>query len=119
MLILTEIIYMVQRKIELKNVEMPMLEVSKQISTNCTIIYGIMTGIAIFTSAISAGYSIINNAQGENKKIILLALCIVAIPISLLSFSSLVNIAYPIFGILGIIQIIFILKTWKNSELLI
>lgn len=113
MFILTEIIYITQGKVELNNAEMPMLEVSRHISKSCIIIYGIMTGIAIFTSAIAAGYSLINNTKSKSraKQAILLILCLAAIPISTLSFSSLVNLAYPIFGILGTIQIIFILKT--------
>lgn len=112
MFILTEIIYTVQNKLQINNSEMPMLEVSKQISPLCTVIYGIMTGIAIFTSAISAAYSLTNNLRisSKVKNAVLLLLCIVAVPISLMSFSELVNLAYPIFGLLGIIQIIFILK---------
>jgi len=112
LLLLTEIIYTVQSKIHINNAEMPMLEVSKQISPLCTAIYGIMTGIAIFTSAISAAHSLTNNIKigSKAKNAVLLLLCTVAVPISLLSFSELVNLAYPIFGLLGIIQIIFILK---------
>ena len=113
MYILVEIIYMAQNKIEIKQVEMPMLEISKQISQGCVAIYGIMTGIAIVTSAISAGISLINNLKTSEKvkQIILIFLCTISIPISTISFASLVNLAYPVFGVLGIIQIIFILKT--------
>lgn len=118
MFLLTEIIYTTQNKIQINNAEMPMLEVSKQISPIFTAIYGIMTGIAIFTSAISAAHSLTDNLK-ERKKAILLILCITAIPISTISFSSLINLAYPIFGLLGIIQIIFILKPWKKGKLLI
>lgn len=111
-LMLLEIIYISQGKIELDKSEMPMLEISKNISKNCIIIYGIMTGIAIFTSAIAAGHSLINNIKVKSiaKRRILLLISLIAIPISQLSFSTLVNQIYPIFGILGAIQIIFILK---------
>lgn len=111
--LLTEIIYISQGKIEINNVEMPMLEVSRRISIYFVIIYGIMTGIAIFTSAISAAYSLTNNIKTNEKikRIIIIVLCITAIPASTLSFSNLVNLAYPIFGLLGIMQIFFVLKT--------
>lgn len=113
MYLLTEIIYTSQNKIEITQSEMPMLEISKQISKSCITIYGLITGIAIFTSAISAGHSLMNNTKNslKIKQILTIILCAIAIPISTISFASLVNLAYPVFGVLGIIQIFFILKT--------
>ena len=108
--LLTEIIYLSQSKLDVYNVEMPMLEVSRRISIYYVRIYGIMTGIAIFTSAIASAYSLTNIIKTYKKTIIIL-LCVISIPISTISFSNLVNLAYPIFGLLGIMQIIFILKT--------
>lgn len=112
MLILTFLIYEMQKNVN-ENLEMPMLSIASQISWQFLIIYGIMMQIAIFTSAISAGYSLICNITKENKykKIVALTLCIIAIPISTISFSALVNLMYPIFGLLGILQIFFLLKS--------
>lgn len=115
MLSLTILIYKMQENVYTSNLEMPMLSVAGQISWQFLIIYGIMTGIAIFTSAISAGYSLICNTTKEKKKILALILCLIAIPMSTISFSTLVNLMYPIFGILGTLQIIFLLKTWKKT----
>lgn len=110
--IITFFIYKMQTGIEIGKFEMPMVEISRNISNEIWLVYGIMTIIAIFTSAISAGYSILSNINDKNKiKKVAKILCIISIPISLLSFSSLVNLLYPIFGILSTIQIIFILKT--------
>lgn len=109
MLILTILIYKMQENVYASNLEMPMLSIASQISWQFLIIYGIMTGIAIFTSAISAGYSLI--CETKKKKILALILCLIAIPISTVSFSALVNLMYPIFGLLGTLQIIFLLKT--------
>lgn len=113
MLLLTFIIYKMQEDIDKTKIEMPMLSIAEKISKEFLIIYGIMTGIAIFTSAISAGYSLICNITNKEKtaKVIALILCIISIPISMVSFSSLVNIIYPMFGVLGTLQIIFLLKT--------
>lgn len=112
MLILTILIYEMQKETN-GNLEMPMLSIANGISWQFLIIYGIMVGIAIFTSAISAGYSLICNVAKENKskKLIALILCIIAIPISTISFSTLVNLLYPIFGLLGTLQIIFLIKS--------
>lgn len=113
MFMLTILIFKMQENMESINVEMPMLYISSQISQTFKIIFGIMTAIAIFTSAISAGYSLICNItrKEQTKKAIALVLCLIAIPVSQLSFSTLVNLMYPIFGILGTLQIIFLLKS--------
>lgn len=113
MLIVTMLIFKMQENIEQTKIEMPMLSIAEKISKEILIIYGIMTGIAIFTSAISTGYSLICNITEKEKtaKAIALILCVISIPISTISFSSLVNLIYPIFGILGTLQIIFLLRT--------
>ena len=112
MLILTILIFEMQKNSN-GSLEMPMLEIANKISWQFLLIFGFMMGIAIFTSAIAAGYSLICNITKENKhkKLVALVLCIAAVPISTLSFSILVNLLYPIFGFLGILQIIFLLKT--------
>lgn len=113
MLILSMLIFKMQENIDIRNVEMPMLAIAQKIPGNFLDFYGVMIGIAIFTSAISAGYSLICNisTKKEQAKIIALMLVLISIPISMISFSNLVNLLYPIFGILGTLQIIFLLKT--------
>ena len=113
MFVLTILIFKMQEGIGVVNVEMPMLYIASQISDMFKMIFGVMTMVAIFTSAISAGYSLICNEtkKEQTKRGIALALCLIAIPVSQLSFSILVNLMYPIFGILGTLQIIFLLKS--------
>lgn len=113
MFLLTILIFKMQEGMAIVNLEMPMLYIASKISNGFKIIFGIMTAIAIFTSAISAGYSLICNMtpKEKNKKVLALVLCLIAIPVSQLSFSTLVNLMYPIFGILGTLQIIFLLKS--------
>lgn len=116
MLILTSLIYEMQKNIDIQKVQMPMLEIAKRISPIFLKIYGIMTGIAIITSAISAGYSLIFNLENKKKKINALILCMIAIPVSCIQFSTLVNLMYPIFRNTWNIANNFFIKNLKKSQ---
>ena len=95
-----------------KQVEIPMLYIANKFGGIYKYLYSITILIAIFTTAISEGYSFLENVSKNNKsiyRIINIIMCTLAVPISLLGFANLVNIIYPIFGIVGMIQIIYIL----------
>ncbi len=112
--------------------ELPMVEVAKDFGRVCKYIYGGVVGVAIFTSAISAGYGFLQNEvakrefkrgdvekrQNKYYQKLLLGICIVAPIISNFGFSTLVSRLYPIFGILGLLQmfLIFLLSIEKRSE---
>ena len=67
---------------------------------------------AIFTTAISSGYSLLNNLNVSNNRlysILALSLCIISIITSNLGFSNLISSLYPILGFIGLIQVVFIL----------
>lgn len=105
------IIYLLLINIE-SVVEIPMLYVANKFGGIYKYLYSITILIAIFTTAISTGYSFLENISQGNRyayKKCNLYMCAIGIPISLLGFSNLVNIIYPIFGIVGLIQIIYIL----------
>ena len=72
--------------------------------------YGLVIIAAIFTSAISAGYGILENSIQNRKKYKIKAglMCVTAILVSNMGFSWLVNTMYPMFGILGLAQILLI-----------
>lgn len=75
-------------------------------------LYGIIILGAIITTGVSSGYGFLNNVcktQSKYRKINLL-ICFGAIFVSLFGFSNLVNSLYPVFGILGLIQLLIILK---------
>lgn len=96
-----------------KQVEIPMLYIANKFGGIYKYLYSITILIAIFTTAISEGYSFLENVSKNNKKIyksLNIIMCILAVPISLVGFANLVNIVYPIFGVIGMIQIIYILK---------
>lgn len=105
------IIYGLLTNIE-KRAEIPMLQVSQLFGGIYKYLYNFTILIAIFTTAISEGYSFLENISKNNKKIYKIAnllMCMSAIPISMIGFSNLVNTIYPIFGVIGLIQIANIL----------
>ena len=95
-----------------KQVEIPMLYIADKFGGIYKYLYSIIILIAIFTTAISEGYSFLENVSKNNRKVyktLNIIMCILAVPISLLGFANLVNVIYPIFGLIGMIQIISIL----------
>ena len=104
--------------------ELPMIEIVKYFGWAYPHLYGIVVVVAIFTSAISAGYGFLKNevAKKEFKKgniqereskyykKLLLIMCFLAPIVANFGFSNLVSRLYPIFGILGLIQMIFLFK---------
>lgn len=97
-----------------KQVEIPMLYIANKFGGIYKYLYSITILIAIFTTAISEGYSFLENVSKNNKKVyktVNIIMCTLAVPISLIGFANLVNIVYPIFGIIGMIQIIIILNS--------
>ena len=71
-------------------------------------IYGVIILGSIFTTAISLGVSFLQNTA-KNKKgytQISIIMCITSVIISKFGFSNLVSLLYPIFGYLGLIQIL-------------
>lgn len=116
-LILAIILYMVLQHggANIQNIELPLIYVVNQYGTIYKYIYGIVIVAAIYTSAIAAGYSFVENCSKNKKmyKTICILICITAIPISKIGFSHLVGMLYPVFGLLGLIQIAYIL--FKNN----
>jgi len=99
--------------------ELPMIEIVKKYGSIYEYFYGAVVVVAIFTSAISAGYGFLKNqvAKKDVKKgdkvkreqsyynKLLLIMCTLAPIIANFGFSALVSKLYPMFGILGLLQI--------------
>lgn len=98
--------------VNFKNLEMPLVYVVEKTFPRFTYLYGIIILIAIFTTAVSVGISFLNNISKNKKSFTQKAeiLCITSVIISQISFSKLVEYLFPLFGLLGLIQMIFILK---------
>lgn len=96
--------------IDINKIELPTVYVAGMSGKIYKYLYGGIILVAIFTSAISAGYSILENYTSNTKryKKIAALLCISAIFVSNIGFSTLINLLYPVFGMLGIIQIVLI-----------
>lgn len=113
-IILSIIIFslLLRGKYYIQNLELPLIEIVSQFGIIFKYLYGIVIIISIFTSSIGAGYSFLKNVSKNKKQYIiyLILISIIGIMVSNIGFSNLVENLYPLFGILGIIQIILILK---------
>lgn len=96
--------------ININQIELPTVYVAGMVGKIYKYLYGLIILVAIFTSAISAGYTILENytAKPKNYKKIALLLCLSSVLVSKIGFSNLINTLYPMFGLLGIMQIYFV-----------
>jgi len=92
-----------------QNLELPLIQITKEFGNIYSVIYGIVILIAIFTTAIASGYGFIKNVN-KNEKIWMIGICVISVLVAPVGFSNLVSLLYPIFGVLGLIQIWGILK---------
>ncbi len=96
---------------QIQNIELPIIYIANTLGIWGKYVYGIVVLIAIFTTAVSSGYGFLINITKTRKKYLIIAgiICAVSIFVGQIGFSNLINVLYPIFGYLGIIQIIFLL----------
>lgn len=105
---------LVSTKTDISKIEMPILSLLEKNIWH-KVIYGIAIVSAIITSVVSASYGALENIKDKSKyKLSAIVICLLEIPISYIGFGKLVSTLYPIFGAIGIAQIILILKT-SNS----
>ena len=91
------------------NLELPILFISNSSIKIFSYLYFFIILSAIFTTMISSGYSFIINFKKDNFKINLIVFLLFSFIFCLFSFSSLINFFYPLFGLIGFIQIFLIL----------
>src|SRR5699024_544705 len=109
--ILSIIIYFAMFKFkEVGSIEIPLIYIANKYGLIFKYIYVVVIIFAIYTTMISAGYGFLKNCTKRDKqyKVLVIIICITAIFISNFSFAGLVNLTYPIFGILGIMQLLVI-----------
>lgn len=105
---------LINSNMNIKNVELPTIMILNNKIEKIT--YSIAIEVAILTSAVAAGYGVLENVKEktivDNKKYkrIVAIMCIISIPISTIGFGNLIKTLYPLFGALGILQIVLILK---------
>ncbi len=104
------IIYLLLVKVDvdITKLEMPAVYVVSHINKTIKYIYGFIILGSIFTTTISLGTSFLQNIQKQNRKYTQAAItiCTLAVLFSGIGFSNLINSLYPIFGYLGLIQIL-------------
>ena len=114
-IILSISIFMILTKVDvdISNLEMPAVYVISNMKKIFKIIYGFIILGSIFTTAISLANSFLQNVSKNKKSYTHIAtiMCITSIIISNIGFSNLINYLYPIFGFLGIIQILKLITT--------
>lgn len=107
-------IYMLLMKsdVEISTLEMPIVYVIRNSFSKYKNIYAFVILASIFTTAISIGIGFLKNISKNKKSYaqFVLFMCITSLGVANFGFSKLVNFIYPLFGYLGVVQIIYILK---------
>lgn len=101
---------LLQGNSQIFSLEMPIIEIVKKHGDFYKNSYIIMIGISIFTTAISAGCGFLNNCSKDEKsfKNNLCIMCFLGVFLSQISFSILVNLLYPVLGIVGLFEIMLL-----------
>lgn len=109
---LSVIIFLLLTKVDvdITALEMPAVYVVSNMFKILKYVYGFIILGSIFTTAISLGMSFLQNTakDAKNYKRICLIICITSVMVSRFGFSNLVNSLYPIFGYLGLIQMLLV-----------
>ncbi|MDR1560240.1 MAG: hypothetical protein LBS84_11210 [Clostridiales bacterium] len=104
---------------DIQHTEIPLLNISRQFGQVFQFIYMLILLGAIFTTAVSNGFAII---QWLNKRLGLkpiyakLVLAIGGMLCAHIGFSMFVSRVYPIFGMVGLIEIASVLAYWLKSH---
>lgn len=99
---------------DVKNFDLPVAKVLEKNALEGAL-YSVVLVIAIFSSALSAGYGVICNIKNRKTyKKVALAMCALGIAASYIGFGNLVSILYPLFGLVSIIQVILIEKYYRS-----
>ena len=97
--------------VNIANLEMPVVYAISKFFVKFKKIYGFIILSSIFTTSIAIGISLLQNISKNKTSYtqIALIMCITSVPISKIGFSNLVTSIYPVFGMLGIYQILKII----------
>lgn len=110
---------LVKVDVDITKLEMPVVYVVSNVFKSLKIIYGFIILSSIFTTAVSLGNSFLQNTSKNKKSYTQIAsiMCITSVLVSKIGFSNLINSLYPIFGYLGLIQILanILKKTSKTG----
>lgn len=105
--------------VDITKLEMPIVYVVSNMFRGLKTVYGFIILGSILTTSISLGTSFLQNTSKNKKSYtqIAIIMCITSVLVSQIGFSNLINLLYPIFGYLGLIQIGgLILKKQKHNS---
>ena len=99
---------LVRIDVDITLLEMPAVYVVSKMFVFFKYVYGFIILGSIFTTSISLGTSFLQNISKNKKSYtqIAILMCITSILVSKIGFSNLINLLYPVFGYLGILQIL-------------
>ena len=95
---------------EIENQEMPIVYIISNYFNKYKKIYAFIVLVSIFTTAISVGIGFLQNISKNSNSYpqFVLFMCITSLLMSNIGFSKLLNFIYPVFGYIGILQIVII-----------
>ena len=95
---------------EIENQEMPIVYIISNYINKYKKIYAFIVLASIFTTAISVGIGFLQNISKNSNSYpqFVLFMCITSLLMSNIGFSKLLNFIYPVFGYIGILQIVII-----------
>ncbi|MGL4345244.1 MAG: YkvI family membrane protein [Cellulosilyticaceae bacterium] len=97
---------------QIKNLEIPMLGVLVNYTHFIQTIYLVVLVLAMYTTAIANGYGVLQNLKARikvNDKLLIVLTTIMAMMAAKMGFSNLVSKVFPVFGYVGLFEIIMIL----------
>lgn len=102
---------LVKVDIDIDMLEMPIIYVIRNFFEEFKYVYAFIILASIFTTAISIGIGFLQNICKNEKSYpqFVIFMCITSVIISNFGFSNLVNLMYPLFGYVGILQLFFII----------
>ncbi|MBR3255614.1 MAG: hypothetical protein IKF97_05320 [Clostridia bacterium] len=113
-ILLSVILFLLLIKVDINiaELEMPIVYVVSNMFAFLKYLYGFVIVASIFTTSISLGISFLQNVSKTKKSYsqIAVIMCITSVFISQFGFANLVNLLYPIFGYLGIMQILLMIS---------
>ena len=109
MILMSFIIYIVLSLniLEITSIDIPIVFIANKFGLIYKYLYGFVILIAIFTTAISEGYSFLENVAKNKKQYFIYSvlICILSIAFSNIGFGNLLDVLYPLLGYLGLVQI--------------
>lgn len=101
-----------------QGVEIPMLAIVMKYAPAIQYIYLIVIVLAMFTTAVANGYGIVAkiNSRYKSSKLFIIFLICCATIIAQIGFSNMVSKVYPIFGYIGLCELIFIIGYFINYK---